>query len=47
MPSFIKASRQPASALNCFVKTTMELTFFPSCVVGLKGAGTMPRQGIW
>ena len=39
MPSFIKASRQPASALNCFVKTTMELTFFPSCVVGLKGTG--------
>jgi hypothetical protein len=46
MPSFIKASRQPASALNYFVKTTTELTFFPSCVVGLKAAGTMPRQGI-
>jgi hypothetical protein len=46
MPSFIEARRQPASASNCFVKTTTELTFFPSCVIGLKAAGTMPRQGI-
>jgi CspA family cold shock protein len=45
MPSFIEARRQPASASNCFVKTTTELTFFPSCVNPSKGYGFIQPQG--